>query len=57
MASPLAGHAVEVSTMFDRGVVVGRAPHLPRRARRGDADPATFLRDMARADAFELIPV
>jgi hypothetical protein len=21
------------------------------------ADPATFLRDMARADAFELIPV
>jgi hypothetical protein len=69
VASPLAGHAAEVSTTFDRGVASLAAHRTYLDALGGAmADPATFLRDMARADAerlpgarlataFELIPV
>ncbi|MDQ4010094.1 MAG: PIG-L family deacetylase [Actinomycetota bacterium] len=68
-ASPLAGHAVEVSTTFDRGVASLAAHRAYLQALGGAmADPATFLRDMAQADAerlpgallataFELIPI
>jgi hypothetical protein len=68
-ASPLVGHAVEVSTTFDRSVASLAAHRACLEALGGAmADPATFLRELAEADAerlpgarlataFELIPV
>ncbi|WP_219418246.1 hypothetical protein [Pseudonocardia nigra] len=68
-ASPLNSHAVEISEVFDRGVASVAAHREYLAALSGPmADPATFLRQMAEADAerlpgarlataFELIPM